>query len=212
MQVHQLLDNVFANCPFPIPISAILLHLPILERPGKGNAEKQLRTMLSRNKTCMSAWKFQPVRFRSSSQGAATSGIRQVYVCKAGVTQVSLVPWAKFLTDFWTSQDLDVGARLMHASSAEDLSEAGAALMQRLRNNHGVLMLEKHASISKYTARLKQLYQLGMLNLSLELVGPRNTPASQIKSKMCSLSSKLRESKKRESKLERRLKFEQVCH
>ena len=160
----------------------------------------------------MSAWKFQPIRFRSSSQGAATSGIRQAYAYKAGVTQVSLVPWAKFLTDFWTSQDLDVGARLMHASSAEDLSEAGAALMQRLRNNHGVLMLEKHASISKYTARLKQLYQLGMLNLSLELVGPRNTPASQIKSKMCSLSSKLWESKKRESKLERRLKFEQVCH
>ena len=45
-------------------------------------------------------------------------------------------------------------------------------------------MLEKHASISKHAARLKQLHQLGMLNLSLELVGPRNTPASQIKSKM----------------------------
>lgn len=210
MQVYQLLDNVFDNCPFPIPISAILLHLPILERPEKGNGEKQLRTMLSRNKMCMSAWKFQPVRIISSSQGAATSGIRQTYACKAGATQVSLLHWAKFLTNFWTSHDLDVGARLMHARSAEDLSEAGAALMERLRKNHEVLMLEKNASIVKYTDRLKQLYQLGMLNLSLELVGSRNTPASQLKSKMLSFSSRLRESKKRESKLERRLKFEQV--
>ena len=125
---------------------------------------------------------------------------RRYYACKQGVTKVPLKDWAAFL-NFWTIDHLDTAARVMLVSSADDLSVAGSELLRCIREEyHATLLLEKDAPLIHYQKRLQELYDLGMLNLSLTEVGPRKTIVSQIKAKSRSLSCKLRESKKREQK------------
>ena len=137
--------------------------------------------MLYRKISYISEWEFKPVRIRTTGQGGAKTQKRQTYACKAGVTQVPVKTWARFLTNFWESHDLDAGARLLHVRSVDDLSAEGAALLQRLRDNHEALLLDENAPLLEYINRLKKMYQLGMLNFSLELMGSRNTPACQLK-------------------------------
>ena len=49
--VYNLLNSKpFEDCPWPIPPSVILLHLPIAEIPGVKNAEAILRTMVGDDK------------------------------------------------------------------------------------------------------------------------------------------------------------------
>ena len=66
LQVYNLLETrAFKDSPFPIPPSAILFHLPIVEvdGPKKKNRESVLREMVSRDKTVEagSPWEFQDV-------------------------------------------------------------------------------------------------------------------------------------------------------
>ena len=52
LQVYKMLDEdeQFCNCPWPIPPSAILLHLPIAEAKPKQTSEDILRYIISRDK------------------------------------------------------------------------------------------------------------------------------------------------------------------
>ena len=45
-QVYQVLDKHFADCPWPVPPSAILMHLPIEEIPGVKTREEVLRDII----------------------------------------------------------------------------------------------------------------------------------------------------------------------
>jgi len=49
--VFELLDDEFAACPWPVPPSAILLHLPFAEkREHNMNREAVMRDILSKHK------------------------------------------------------------------------------------------------------------------------------------------------------------------
>ena len=45
-----MLDEVFGNCPWPVPPSAILLHIPIAEKKPKKTSESVLREVISRGR------------------------------------------------------------------------------------------------------------------------------------------------------------------
>ena len=45
-----MLDEQFCNCPWPVPPSAILMHLPIAEEKPKQTSEAILRSIISRDK------------------------------------------------------------------------------------------------------------------------------------------------------------------
>ena len=47
MQVYTLLLEKFSACPWPVPPWAILMHLPIAEKPGVKSSECLLREMVS---------------------------------------------------------------------------------------------------------------------------------------------------------------------
>ena len=59
--------------------------------------------------------------------------------------------------------------------------------------------------MSNYLQRLREFRDLGILNLQLIVVGPRNTPYHRIQHEKRSLSAKLRESTRRETSLRERL-------
>ena len=66
LQVYNLLETpTFKDCPFPIPPSAILYHLPIVEvdESKKKNRDPVLRETVSRDKTveACSPWQFQDI-------------------------------------------------------------------------------------------------------------------------------------------------------
>ena len=54
MQVYNVLDEEFEDCPWPVPPSAILKFVPIAEdpagKPKRHNSEAVLRDMIGRGK------------------------------------------------------------------------------------------------------------------------------------------------------------------
>lgn len=100
---------------------------------------------------------------------------------------------------------MDVAARLLHVSSESDMSEGDHAFVRDLRTFHDVLLLDEEAPMADYLQRLRELRDLGILNLHLVVVGPRNTPYHSIQYEKRSLTSKLRESTRREKSLRGRL-------
>ena len=50
MQVYAMLDDVFHDCPWPVPPSAILLHIPVQENKPKQTSEAILRDVLGRDR------------------------------------------------------------------------------------------------------------------------------------------------------------------
>lgn len=64
IQVYQLLEAKFTGCPWPIPPSAILLHLPVQEIVGTATREEVLRNIISGDRKWRhtTRWQFQDVR------------------------------------------------------------------------------------------------------------------------------------------------------
>lgn len=48
--MYELLDRVFANCPWPVPPSGILLHIPVNENKPKKTSEAILRDVIGRDR------------------------------------------------------------------------------------------------------------------------------------------------------------------
>ena len=64
LQVYGLLDQEFATCPWPVPPSAILLHLPFAENRDKNQTrESVMRDMLSKHKKEYK-WEFKEINPR----------------------------------------------------------------------------------------------------------------------------------------------------
>ena len=67
LQVYDVLEKNFADCTWPVPPSAILLHLPIKEQKEKGlNSEAILRSVITRDRSAKygSTWDIRPVEVR----------------------------------------------------------------------------------------------------------------------------------------------------
>ena len=51
LQVYEVLENNYRDCPWPVPPSAILMHLPVAERKDKGlTSEAILRRIVGADK------------------------------------------------------------------------------------------------------------------------------------------------------------------
>ena len=72
LQVFTVLEQEFADCPWPVPPSAILKFLPIPEdpvgTPKRRNSEAVLRSMLGRDKRFKEAstWEFKDAGAKKS--------------------------------------------------------------------------------------------------------------------------------------------------
>lgn len=196
MQVFNVLDDIFNDCPWPVPPSAILLHLPFMEKTEKEN-EAKLRALISTDKSQLHCtdWKFANIRFPHNSP-------RVYYGSRPGVTRIKEIDWAKFLSQ-WTHEMLDAASRLLLLSSPKDLETDTAKALAFLRENHQLLLLQRDDKMSVYQQTLARLHDLGMLNLSLVLVGPQGRPLCQERKTIRSLTAKLRESRKREKQIRR---------
>ena len=73
LQVYQVLDEEFHDCPWPVPPSALLKFLPISEdpegTPKRRNSEAVLRDMIGRDKRykTISNWEFRDAGMRPTS-------------------------------------------------------------------------------------------------------------------------------------------------
>lgn len=200
-QVYECLEDIFSACPYPIPLSAILLHCNITADKNISR-EATLQQLVRRFPPTKygSTWRFEAARLRSTDR-------RTYYAFKDGVTTVPLKIWKDFLKT-WTPQDLDVMSRLIMLSSPADMTVGESSLLARVREWHEVLMVSKEAPFAAWKARLKELDKIGLINLSLITMGARNTPFSKLQADRRSMNAQLRESRKREANLQRKIELE----
>jgi len=202
MQVYEVLQKQYADCPWPIPPSAILMHLPIREQKQKGmTSESILRKIIScdkRQRHCYN-WLFRDVHVRPDKTFWDDGTVAKVKprrhyafrTCNKPV--VSENRWATFL-NHWTSTDLACATNLVCAHVCSDLSCEEHDLLRTLRVFHDVLLLEKDDPLHSYQMRLRSLHRMGILNLSL----PREDASlAQVMARKRSLEASLRESRKR---------------
>jgi len=92
---------------------------------------------------------------------------------------VPRIRWYQFLHRLKPYQ-LDVGARMLQAGDISDIDEAGMQFLNHCREYHDVLLLNKNAPWSSYQTTMRRLHQLGIINLSLTLVGRKRLPVEQL--------------------------------
>ena len=122
------------------------------------------------------------------------------YVFKKGVPQrVPRRRWFAFLHGL-ERKHLDAGAHMLQASAESDLGEEEMQFLRLLRAYSDVLLLGPEDPWTSYQERLSKLHSLGIINLSLTLVGQKCEPIEQFKARkehqVRSLAAKLRESRK----------------
>ena len=158
-----MLDDVFEDCPWPVPPAAIIRHLGITEERDK-TSEQVLYQLLGRDKKWryVSKWKFCEVKAKGRK--------RRFYAINGTGTkqEVSLNRWVTFEKS-WTHGSLSQATSLLMLSSVSDLNKGQSMLLQTLRTFHDVLMLDKDDPFHAYQTRLRSLDSLGMINLSLAL-------------------------------------------
>ena len=206
-----MLDEVFAKCPWPVPPSSILLHIPIKEQKPTRTNEAILHDVITRDRNWRNFgnWEFRNVLRPkwTKDKNADCCGWtywddgtkakyrpRRHYAFRKGVAPVvSENKWIEFLNR-WTPEELGTATGLVQAGVYSDLNESQRHLLQILRTNYAdVLLLKSDDPLHVYQTRLRTLWGYGMLNLSL----PSNTPLSQLKRQLRSVTAQLRESKKR---------------
>ena len=174
--VYHVLDTEFADCPWPIPPSAILKYLPVDEDPPgthkRRNSESVLRNMITQGrqlKAC-SGWEFRDAGSRpdwtyfDDATEYRHKPQRSYAFQKGKKEEVSRVRWYQFLHGLTRAQ-LDAGARMLQSSDVSDLDSAGMSFLEHLRTYHDVLLISRGCPFSKYRERLRRLHELGIINL-----------------------------------------------
>ena len=210
MQVYEVLEKHFKNCPWPVPPSAILMHLPVQEDREKGlTSEAILRDIVSRDKKQRNCfpWIIRDVGVRPDKtvfDDGTTARIRphRHYAFREGVKpQVSENSWATFL-NAWDSRDLSTATNLVCAHVIADLDADEQELLWTLRKFHRVLLLDKDDPLCAYQMRLRSLHRLGMINLSF---ARPDASLALLMARKRSLEASLRESRKRNERATRTL-------
>lgn len=88
---------------------------------------------------------------------------------------------------------------MLQVSCVTDLDAQGMDLLKLLRQYSDVMLLEAKAPWIAYQKQIAKLHQLGIVNLSLTLLGSNQLPLEQVQHKIRSLQAQIRESKKRVS-------------
>ena len=207
LQVYDVLENNFADCPWPVPPSAILMYLPIKEQRQKGmTSEAVLRKIVSRDKKQRHCyhWLIRDVNVRpdktfwDDGTDARVKPQRHYAFRTDRKPMVSENRWATFL-NHWTSTDLACATNLVCAHVYSDLSCQELDLLHTLRVFHDVLLLKKDDPLHAYQMRLRSLHRMGIVNLSLARA---DASLSKLLSRKRSLEAQLRESRKRTQRAE----------
>lgn len=166
-----MLENNFADCPWPVPPSAILMHLPIKEQKQKGmTSEAVLRQIVSRDKKqrhCYQ-WLIRDVNVRpdktfwDDGTDARVKPQRHYAFRTDRKPMVAENRWATFL-NHWTSTDLACATNLVCAHVYSDLSCQELDLLHTLRAFHDVLLLKKDDPLHAYQMRLRSLHRMGIV-------------------------------------------------
>lgn len=109
--------------------------------------------------------------------------------------------WATFL-NMWGAKDLGTATNLVTAHVFADLDAQQRDLLKVLRTFHDVLLLNQDDSLELYQTRLRSLYKLGIINLSLpscSLPEDGSSMANLLR-KQRSLVARLREANKRHAR------------
>ena len=116
--------------------------------------------------------------------------------------------WARFLHT-WGAKDLGTATSLVNAHVFADLDSEERALLQVLRKYHDVLLLKQDDSLQMYQTRLRSLYKLGILNLSLPACSSpeEGSSMSNLLRKQRSLVARLREANKRHTRAVRTAEY-----
>lgn len=202
LQVYDVLKNNYADCPWPVPPSAILMHLPIKEQRQKGmTSEAILRQIVSRDRKyrhCAN-WLIRDVHVRpdktfwDDGTDARVAPQRHYAFRIDHKTVVSENRWVTFL-NHWSKADLACATNLVCAHVYSDLSSKELDLLRTLRVFHDVLLLKKDDPLHAYQLRLKSLHRMGIVNLSLARA---DASLSKLLARKRSLEASLRESRKR---------------
>ena len=205
-QIYQVLEENFKDCPWPVPPSAILLHLPVQENKDAGlTSEAILRQVVGRDKRQRHCYDWSirnvdvvPDATFFDDRTEARKKPHRHYAFQTNTTQViSENRWATFL-NYWSARDLATATNLLSAQVYADLSPAERELLRVLRTFNDVLLLEADDPLHQYQIRLRSLHRMGMLNLSLPHQDARHL--SSVEAQKRSLVARLRESKKREKR------------
>ena len=207
IQVYQVLEEKFRDCPWPVPPSAILLNLPVQERKEQGlTSEAILRRVIGadkRQRHCF-PWTIRNVHVRpdktvfDDGTDARIKPQRHYAFNSTRDPVVSENKWATFL-NFWSASDLGTATNLLCAHVCADLTSREHELLSHLRKFHDVLLLQEDDPLCAYQTRLRSLHQMGMLNLSLP---KQDGLLSKMFAEKRSLVARLREANKRNTRHE----------
>ena len=201
-----MLDEYFHDCPWPVPPSAILLHLPVQEDKSAGlTSEAMLRKVIGadkRQRYCHD-WQIRNVDVKPDAtyfddRTLARKSPHRHYAFRTNEKQVvSENRWATFL-NFWTAADLAIATNMLSAQVYADLRADEQEFLRVLRSFCDVLLLRKEDPLHQYQIRLRSLHRMGMINLSLPHQDARYLSALEAQNR--SLVARLREAKKREQR------------
>ena len=174
LQIYEVLDTHYSDCPWPVPPSALLMHLPIKEDREKGRtSEAILRDIVSRDRKQRQCfpWDIRNVDVRPDQTffddgTVARNKPQRHYAFREGIKPlVAENKWATFL-NFWNADNLASASNLVCTHVCADLNADEQDLLWTLRKFHDVLLLKKDDPLYAYQMRLRSLHRLGMINLS----------------------------------------------